>query len=47
MYAGFTSPSGDPVASPRLFPPRLDPGEITRLVGLLLGTTVIFLFGLD
>ena len=30
----------------RWFPPRLDPNELTRLTGLLIGTTSIFLFGL-
>jgi UDP-GlcNAc:undecaprenyl-phosphate/decaprenyl-phosphate GlcNAc-1-phosphate transferase len=47
MYAAFTVAVLATLLLPRdLFPPRLDPNEITRLVGLLLGTTVIFLFGL-
>jgi UDP-GlcNAc:undecaprenyl-phosphate GlcNAc-1-phosphate transferase len=47
MYVGFTVAVLATVALPQtLFPPRLDPNELTRLQGLLIGTTVIFLFGL-
>ncbi len=47
MYAGFTLAVLAMLALPRaLFPPSQDPGELTRLTGLLVGTTVIFLFGL-
>ncbi|MCU0509048.1 MAG: undecaprenyl/decaprenyl-phosphate alpha-N-acetylglucosaminyl 1-phosphate transferase [Anaerolineae bacterium] len=52
MYAGFMAaivvmlllpPS---LGGQALFPPRLDPGEATRLAGLLIGVTAIFAFGL-
>jgi UDP-GlcNAc:undecaprenyl-phosphate/decaprenyl-phosphate GlcNAc-1-phosphate transferase len=47
MYAGFTLAVLATMALPgALFPPSEDPGELTRLTGLLVGTTVIFLFGL-
>jgi UDP-GlcNAc:undecaprenyl-phosphate GlcNAc-1-phosphate transferase len=47
MYAGFTMAVLATVLLPAaLFPPRLDPGEGTRLTGLLVGVTAIFLFGL-
>ena len=47
MYAGFTVAVLLTVLLPKsMFPPRLDPGEITRLTGLLIGVTAIFLFGL-
>ncbi len=47
MYAGFTVAVLATILLPqRLFPPRLDPGEAVRLTGLLVGTTVVFIFGL-
>lgn len=47
MYVGFTSAVLATLALPQHWlPPRLDPNELTRLTGLLLGTTAIFLFGL-
>lgn len=47
MYAGFTvAVLATWVLPGRWLPPRLDPNELTRLTGLLLGTTAIFLFGL-
>jgi UDP-GlcNAc:undecaprenyl-phosphate GlcNAc-1-phosphate transferase len=47
MYAGFTLAVLATVILPQvLFPPRLDPNELLRLQGLLIGTTAIFLFGL-
>lgn len=47
MYAGFTVAVLLTLALPQsLFPPRLDPGELTRLAGLLIGVTAIFVFGL-
>ena len=47
MYAGFTVAVLLTLLLPKgLFPPRLDPGELTRLAGLLIGVTAIFVFGL-
>lgn len=47
MYAGFVVAVLLTLALPqRLFPARLDPGEVTRLLGLLTGVTAIFIFGL-
>ena len=47
MYLGFTAAVLATLLLPQsLFPPRLDPGEQTRLTGLLIGVTAIFLFGL-
>ena len=47
LYSGFTVAVLASVLSPAgWFPPRLDPKETTRLVGLLVGTGLIFLFGL-
>ncbi len=47
MYAGFTAAVLATLILPgRWLPPRLDPNELTRLAGLLLGTTAIFIFGL-
>lgn len=47
MYGGFTvAVVATLVLPPAWFPPRLDSGEPTRLAGLLVGTTAIFLFGL-
>jgi UDP-GlcNAc:undecaprenyl-phosphate/decaprenyl-phosphate GlcNAc-1-phosphate transferase len=47
LYAGFVIAVLATVALPQpLFPPRLDPNELTRLQGLLIGVTAIFLFGL-
>lgn len=47
MYAGFTLAVLATVLLPLpIFPPRLDPKELTRLTGLLLGAGVVFIFGL-
>ncbi len=47
MYAGFVVAIGAMLLLPQtLFPPRLDPGEATRLAGLLIGVSAIFVFGL-
>lgn len=47
MYAGFVVAIGVMLLLPQtLFPPRLDPGEATRLAGLLIGVSAIFVFGL-
>ena len=47
MYAGFTAAVLLTLLVPKgMLPPRLDPGELTRLAGLLVGVTAIFLFGL-
>lgn len=47
MYAGFTVAVLAATLLPAaLLPPRLDPGEGTRLTGLLVGVTAIFIFGL-
>jgi UDP-GlcNAc:undecaprenyl-phosphate GlcNAc-1-phosphate transferase len=47
LYAGFTAAVLAAVLLPAgWFPPRLDPKETTRLAGLLVGTGLIFLFGL-
>ncbi len=51
LYAGFTLAVLLTVLLPRLgprglFPPSLDPAEFTRLAGLLVGVTAIFIFGL-
>jgi UDP-GlcNAc:undecaprenyl-phosphate GlcNAc-1-phosphate transferase len=47
LYAGFTLAVLATVLLPAgWFPPRLDPKETTRLAGLLVGTGLIFLFGL-
>jgi len=47
MYAGFTVALLATVLLPQqIFPPSLDPKEMTRLIGLLAGTTAVFIFGL-
>ncbi len=47
MYAGFTAAVVATLLLPQAWlPPRLDPNELTRLTGLLIGSTFIFLFGL-
>ncbi len=47
MYAGFMVAVLATLILPEsLLPPRLDPNELTRLAGLLIGSTAIFLFGL-
>jgi len=52
MYAGFVVAIGAMLLLPQvlpgqsIFPPRLDPGEATRLAGLLIGVSAIFVFGL-
>jgi UDP-GlcNAc:undecaprenyl-phosphate/decaprenyl-phosphate GlcNAc-1-phosphate transferase len=47
MYAGFTVAVLLTLFVPAtFFPPRLDPGELTRLTGLLIGVTAVFIFGL-
>lgn len=47
MYAGFIVAVLLTLFLPsNLLPPRLDPGELTRLSGLLIGVTAIFIFGL-
>jgi UDP-GlcNAc:undecaprenyl-phosphate GlcNAc-1-phosphate transferase len=47
MYAGFTAAVVATLVLPdRLLPPRLDPKELIRLSGLLIGTTAAFAFGL-
>jgi UDP-GlcNAc:undecaprenyl-phosphate GlcNAc-1-phosphate transferase len=47
MYLGFTIAVLATLILPQaLFPPRLDPTELIRLTGLLIGVTAIFLFGL-
>jgi UDP-GlcNAc:undecaprenyl-phosphate/decaprenyl-phosphate GlcNAc-1-phosphate transferase len=47
MYAGFVVAVLLTILLPQaLFPTRLDPGEHLRLVGLLVGVTAVFIFGL-
>ncbi len=47
MYVGFTVAVLATLLLPQSwFPPRLDPNEVRRLTGLLIGTTAVFLFGL-
>ncbi|MGQ9489256.1 MAG: glycosyltransferase family 4 protein [Anaerolineae bacterium] len=47
MFAGFILAVWATLWLPASFlPPRLDPKELTRLTGLLIGSTAIFLFGL-
>ena len=47
LYAGFTVAVLATILLPqRIFPPSLDPKEMTRLIGLLVGTTAVFIFGL-
>lgn len=47
MYAGFTVAVLATLLLPQSWlPPRLDPNELRRLTGLLVGTTAVFLFGL-
>lgn len=47
MYVGFTVAVVATLVLPqRWLPPRLDPNELTRLTGVLIGATAIFLFGL-
>ncbi len=47
MYLGFTVAVLATLALPQSWlPPRLDPNELTRLTGLLIGSTFIFVFGL-
>ncbi len=47
LYGGFTVAVLVTALLPaEWFPPRLDPKETTRLAGLLVGTGLIFLFGL-
>jgi len=47
MYAGFTVAVLATILLPQSwFPPRLDTKEMTRLTGLLIGTTGVFIFGL-
>jgi UDP-GlcNAc:undecaprenyl-phosphate/decaprenyl-phosphate GlcNAc-1-phosphate transferase len=47
LYAGFTAAvCATLVLPPAWFPPRLDPKELYRLTGLLIGMAVVFLFGL-
>jgi UDP-GlcNAc:undecaprenyl-phosphate GlcNAc-1-phosphate transferase len=47
MYAGFIVAIATMLLLPQsLFPPRLDPGEATRLAGLVIGVSAIFVFGL-
>ena len=47
LYAGFTVAVLATILLPqRIFPPSLDPKEMTRLIGLLVGTTAVFVFGL-
>lgn len=47
MFAGFAVAVLVTLALPDTFlPPRLDPKELTRLAGLLIGATAIFAFGL-
>lgn len=47
MFIGFTVAVLATLLLPASFlPPRLDPKELTRLTGLLIGTTAIFIFGL-
>ncbi len=47
MYVGFTVAVLATLLLPQSWlPPRLDPNELRRLTGLLLGTTAVFMFGL-
>lgn len=47
LYTGFTVAVLATLILPKTWlPPRLDPNEILRLVGLLLGTAAAFVFGL-
>lgn len=46
MYVAFTATIGLTLLFPRFFPASRDPMEVTRLTGLLVGCTVVFLFGL-
>ena len=47
MYAGFTAAVIATLVLPQgWLPPRLDPKELTRLTGLLAGTSAVFIFGL-
>lgn len=47
MYVGFTVAVLATLLLPQSWlPPRLDPNELRRLTGLLIGTTAVFLFGL-
>ena len=47
LYAGFTAAVLATILLPQhIFPPSLDPKEMTRLLGLLSGTTAVFIFGL-
>jgi UDP-GlcNAc:undecaprenyl-phosphate/decaprenyl-phosphate GlcNAc-1-phosphate transferase len=47
MYAGFIAAVLATLLLPqRIFPSSLDPKEMTRLIGVLVGTTAVFIFGL-
>ena len=47
LYAGFTAAVLAAILLPQhIFPPSLDPKEMTRLIGLLVGTSAVFIFGL-
>ncbi len=47
LFAGFTAAVVATLLLPDSFlPPRLDPKELTRLAGLLIGSAAIFVFGL-
>lgn len=47
IYVGFTVAVLATLLLPQSWlPPRLDPNELRRLTGLLIGTTAVFLFGL-
>jgi len=47
LYAGFTVAVLATILLPqRIFPPSLDPKETRRLIGVLIGTTAVFIFGL-
>jgi UDP-GlcNAc:undecaprenyl-phosphate GlcNAc-1-phosphate transferase len=47
MYVGFTVAVLATLLLPQKWlPPRLDPKELTRLTGLLIGTGAVFIFGL-
>ncbi len=47
LYTGFTAAVLLTLVLPaRWLPPRLDPNEMVRLTGLLLGSTAVFIFGL-
>ncbi len=47
LYGGFTVAIGLTLLMPPVWlPPRLDPNEMLRLSGLLLGTGAVFIFGL-